>query len=476
MGISMDDKGDVKKDVSGTVRPFGFRDKIGYMFGDFGNDFSFIFASSYLMVFYTKVLGLSGYVVGLLFLGARIVDAFTDVTMGRIVDHMKPAKDGRFRPWIRWMAVPVAVASTIMYLYFVKDWVYWAKLTYVIITYLLWSSFCYTAINIPYGSMVSVISPDVEGRASLSTFRSVGASLAGLVIGVLVPLIIYETDMEGNQIVKPVSFTVTAIIFGAFSIICYGLCYFLCRERVFFDKKEGQKDSVWDMLKGLGKNRPLLALVCAALMLLLASLLGQAMNNYLFLDYFKNAKAMSVVNVLSVAGTLLLAPFISKIVMRFGKKEAGALGMLAAGVLYLLLFFLRLKNIPVFMVLLFLATVGTGLFNLIIWAFITDIIDYQEVATGKREDGSVYAVYSFARKVGQALAGGVGGFVLTAIGYVSEAPAQTEAVAGRIYTVATLVPGLCYLAVFLIIQFAYPLNKKEVEKNAAALQMQREKR
>lgn len=476
MGISMDDKGDVKKDVSGTVRPFGFRDKIGYMFGDFGNDFSFIFASSYLMVFYTKVLGLSGYVVGLLFLGARIVDAFTDVTMGRIVDHMKPAKDGRFRPWIRWMAVPVAVASTIMYLYFVKDWVYWAKLTYVIITYLLWSSFCYTAINIPYGSMASVISPDVEGRASLSTFRSVGASLAGLVIGVLVPLIIYETDMEGNQIVKPVSFTVTAIIFGAFSIICYGLCYFLCRERVFFDKKEGQKDSVWDMLKGLGKNRHLLALVCAALMLLLASLLGQAMNNYLFLDYFKNAKAMSVVNVLSVAGTLLLAPFISKIVMRFGKKEAGALGMLAAGVLYLLLFFLRLKNIPVFMVLLFLATVGTGLFNLIIWAFITDIIDYQEVATGKREDGSVYAVYSFARKVGQALAGGVGGFVLTAIGYVSEAPAQTEAVAGRIYTVATLVPGLCYLAVFLIIQFAYPLNKKEVEKNAAALQMQREKR
>ncbi len=473
MGRTVDDKGNVKANAGENVRPFGLRDKIGYMFGDFGNDFSFIFASSYLMVFYTKVLGLSGYVVGLLFMGARIVDAFTDVTMGRIVDRMKPAKDGRFRPWIRWMSVPVAVASTIMYLYFVRDWVYWAKLTYVIITYLLWSSFCYTAINIPYGSMASVISPDVEGRASLSTFRSVGASLAGLVIGVLVPLIIYETDVEGNQIVKPVSFTITAVIFGIFAIICYGLCYSLCRERVFFDKKEGQKDSVWDMLKGLGKNRPLLALVCAALMLLLASLLGQTMNNYLFLDYFKNAKAMSVVNVLSVAGTLLLAPFTSKIVMRFGKKEAGAVGMLAAGVLYLLLFILRLESIPPFMVILFLATVGAGLFNLVIWAFITDIIDYQEVTTGRREDGSVYAVYSFARKVGQALAGGVGGFVLTAIGYVSEAPAQTEAVAGRIYTVATLVPGLCYLIVFLIIQFAYPLNKKEVEKNTAALQLQR---
>ena len=91
MSRTVDDEGNVREDRTGDVRPFGIRDKIGYMFGDFGNDFSFIFASSYLMVFYTKVLGLSGFVVGFLFLGARFVDAFTDVTMGRIVDHMRPA-------------------------------------------------------------------------------------------------------------------------------------------------------------------------------------------------------------------------------------------------------------------------------------------------------------------------------------------------------------------------------------------------
>ena len=125
------------------------------------------------------------------------------------------------------------------------------------------------------------------------------------------------------------------------------------------------------------------------------------------------------------------------------------------------------------MLLLFFGMLGTGLFNMITWAFITDIIDYQEVATGKREDGTVYAVYSFARKLGQALAGGIGGFALTAIGYVSEAPAQTPQVADRIYSVATLVPGICYLLIFVIMQFWYPLSKKEVEKNAAAL---REKR
>ena len=126
------------------------------------------------------------------------------------------------------------------------------------------------------------------------------------------------------------------------------------------------------------------------------------------------------------------------------------------------------------MAFLFCGTIGVGLFNLIVWAFITDIIDYQEVATGKREDGTVYAVYSFARKVGQALAGGLGGFVLTAIGYVSEAVSQTEIVSERIYTVATLVPGVCYLIVFLIMQFAYPLTRKEVEKNTAILREKRE--
>lgn len=112
---------------------------------------------------------------------------------------------------------------------------------------------------------------------------------------------------------------------------------------------------------------------------------------------------------------------------------------------------------------------------MVIWAFITDIIDYQEIATGRREDGTVYAVYSFARKVGQALAGGLGGFVLTAIGYVSEASAQTQEVAERIYTVATLVPGICYLVVFLIIQFAYPLGRREVEENTAVLREKRER-
>lgn len=302
-------------------------------------------------------------------------------------------------------------------------------------------------------------------------------------IGTLVPLIVYDTDELGNQIVKPVQFTLTALVFGICSIICYLLCYVLCTERVHFEKKTVsaqavkkenteqniQKESFREVARGLFRNRSLLSIVCAALVLLLASMLGQTMNNYLFLDYFKNAKAMATLNIVSIGGMLLLAPFIRRISIRIGKKEAGAAGMLLAGITYVVLYFLHVKSIPLFLVLIFIGTLGIGLFNMIIWAFITDIIDYQEVSTGRREDGTVYAVYSFARKVGQALAGGIGGFALTAIGYVSEAKSQTVLVSDRIYLVATLVPGICYLMVFVIMQFWYPLDKRSVEQNTAFL-------
>ena len=477
-------------------RPFGLRDKIGYLFGDFGNDFTFIFASSYLMVFYTKVLGLPGTAVGMLFLAARLVDAVTDVTMGRIVDSVRPAKDGRFRPWIRRMCIPVAVSSTLLYLYGVADWPYPVKMIYVVVTYLLWSSFCYTAINIPYGSMASVISDRAGDRAALSTYRSIGASLASLVIGTVVPLIIYDTDALGNQVVNAGRFTATAVVFGICAVICYVLCYTLCRERVTIIKEAdgsvqpGTRDGNSDgkeptaagkrprvlrpLITSIRGNRPLAALVGASLLLLLASMLGQTMNNYLFLDYFRNARALVWVNLLTVGAMLALAPFLSKISVRVGKKEIAATGMLIAAVFYLLLALLRVNSIPLFMALLFLGTLGMGMFNIIIWAFITDIIDNQEVLTGRREDGTVYAVYSFARKLGQALAGGLGGFALTAIGYVSDAAAQSRQVADRIYTVATLVPGICYLLVFLVLQFWYPLSREKVEENTRILREKRE--
>lgn len=458
-----------------NVRPFGIRDKIGYMFGDFGNDFTFIFASSFLMIFYTKVWGVSAGLVGVLFLVARCIDAFTDVTMGRIVDRVKPAKDGRFRPWIRRMCGPVAIASFLMYQSALAGASMTVKVVYMFVTYILWGSIFYTSINIPYGSMASVISSDADDRASLSTFRSVGATLAGLVISVGAPLLVYTTDAAGNQIVEGPRFTLIAGVFAVLAVGCYLLCYFLTTERV---KSEPDPNAVQvsfgQTIKALVTNRALLGIIAAAILLLLASLLSQSVNQYVFIDYFKNKNALSIMGLAGIVPMLFLAPFAVPITRKFGKKEVGAVGCIAGGIACLLLFFIHTSSVVVFIGINIVGYFGFGIFNLIIWAFITDVIDDQEVKTYQREDGTIYAVYSFARKIGQALAGGLGGFALGLVGYNSSVQVQTQAVADGIYNIATLVPGILYVGVGLCLIFIYPLNKKRVEANVAELKSRRE--
>lgn len=456
------------------IKPFGWRDKIGYMFGDFGNDFTFIFASLFLMVFYTKVLGIKAELVGVLFVVARCVDAFTDITMGRIVDKMKPRKDGRFKPWIRWASGPVALASFLMYQSGLADASMTVKVVYMFATYILWGSICYTAVNIPYGSMASVISGDAEDRASLSTFRSMGASLATFVIGVVAPLLVYTTDANGNQIVEGGRMTLIAGVFSVGAIICYMICYFMTTERVQLETGAlKERVGILETLKRLVSNRALLGLILAAILLLLASLLTQSINQYVFIDYFKDKAGLSIMTVAGLVPTFALAPFVLPITKRFGKKEASAIGCLAAGVSSLVLYFLHVESMWMFIAISVLGYVGFGFFNLVIWSFITDVIDDQEVKTGKREDGTIYAIYSFARKIGQAAAGGLGAFALAMTGYNEAVQVQTEAVTDGIYNVATLYPGILYIAVGLTLMFVYPLSKIRVEENTRILKERR---
>lgn len=459
-----------------TIRPFSLRDKIGYMFGDFGNDFTFIFASSFLMVFYTKVLGISGGMVGTLFLVARFVDAFTDVTMGRIVDRMPPAHDGKFRCWIRRMCGPVALSSFLMYQTAVAAAPMAWRIVYMYVTYLLWGSIFYTSINIPYGSMASAITANPNERTSLSTFRSIGATLAGLVIGVGTPFFLYTTDANGNQVVRGgATFTVIAGVFSVLAVICYLICYRLTSERVTLKKKpEGKELTLLATFRAIGKSRALLGIIGAAVFLLLSQLLINTMNNYIYPDYFGNAKGISVFTLLSTFVMLLvIAPLSVPVSKKFGKKEASVAGMIFSGVVFSLMYFLKLQNMWLFLILSILGYLGLGFFNTVIWANITDVIDDQEVKVGQREDGTVYAVYSFARKVGQALAGGIGGWALEIIGYESVATVQTESVLSGLYATATIIPAIGFFIVAIFLGIVYPLNKRIVDKNVVILEERR---
>lgn len=455
--------------IEKKTKPFGWSDKIGYMFGDFGNDFTFIFASSFLMIFYTKVLGIPAEMVGTLFLIARFVDAFTDVTMGRIVDKLRPGKDGRFRPWLRYICGPVALASFLMYQSALAAAPMTVRIIYMYVTYILWGSVFYTAINIPYGSMASVLSPDANDRAALSTFRSIGATLANLVIGVGAPLLLYTTDAFGNQVVDGRRFTIIAGVFSVAAVICYLLCYFLTTERVVIAPQEEPEGGTLQNLSALLKNRALLGIIVAAILLLLASLLSQSVNQYVFIDYFKSREAVSVMSICGLLPTLLLVPFIGPVAKKYGKKEISAAGCIVGGAATLFLYWAQVKSVVTYIAISTIGYLGFGFFNLVIWAIITDVIDDWEVRTGQREDGTIYAVYSFARKIGQALAGGLGGFALGLVGYDSQVQVQTAKVARGIYNIATLVPGLLYIGVGLALIFLYPLGKRKVEENIVTL-------
>ncbi|WP_367925246.1 MFS transporter [uncultured Ruthenibacterium sp.] len=461
-------------DTNASVRPFGIRDKIGYLFGDLANDFTFIFASSYLMKFYTDVLGVSAALVGVLFLVARFVDAFTDVGMGRLVDTLPAGKNGRFRPWLKRMAIPLFIINVLMYLYPAANLPTSLKTVYMFVTYILWGSVCYTAANIPYGSMASVITAEPGERTSLSTFRSMGAMIAGILISVISPLILFRTE-NGAQIVIPERFTIMAVIFGVCAMICYLLCYNLTTERIQLAPKKAEKGAgFFTLAETLLTNRALLAIIGAALAMLLCQLMAQSMNIYLFTDYFKSATLLSVVSLASFIPMLLMAPIARILSEKYGKKECSIVGVAIAVLGYGALFVVHTTNPIVYIVLMLIASIGMGFFNMVIWAFITDIIDYQEVRTGSRDDGTVYAIYSFSRKAGQALAGGIGGFALSAVGYVSVAagqPAvqQSQATLDGIYNISTAAPTIGYLVVLLLLIFVYPLGKKEVDKNVAIL-------
>ena len=458
-----------------NFRPFGMRDKLGYMFGDFGNDFSFILASTFLLKFYTDVMAVPAAVVGTIMMIARFVDAFTDVTMGRICDRSKTLPAGKFKPWLLRMCWFVAAASFLMYQSALADAAMPIKIAYLAVTYILWGSVFYTSINIPYGSMASAISPEPDDRQSLSTFRTMGGMLAGVFTNVLPPLIVYDKVMVNgvNQtVLNGPKFTLMAGVFAVASIICYLLCYKLVTERVrvapTLENEKPQVSSVGTMLKNAVTNRALLSIICASIVMLLAQLTMQQMAAYVYPNFYNNATAQSASTAFMGVGMIVAAIVAKPLSKRFGKAELSVATNMFAGVILVICWIIRPENVWVYSGFVMLVWLGLGIFSMVSWALITDVIDYSEIKNGVREDGQIYSLYSFARKLGQALSAGVSGWLLAGIGYSAET-AFDPAVTNGIFNISTLVPAIGLIALALILWFWYPLHKKTVDANVAFL-------
>jgi len=285
---------------------------------------------------------------------------------------------------------------------------------------------------------------------------------------------------ESLSVLNGQKVAVAAAVFSVLAICCYLLAYNLITERVPYkapEKKEKQP-SVVQMLKNAVKNRALISIIVASILMLLAQLTMQNMNSYIYPDYYGNAAGQSTSSLVMMVGMIIAGAVAKPMAKKFGKAEVSAVSCLFATVVCVATWIIKPASMTVFIALQALNWLGLGMFSMVSWALITDVIDYSEIKNGIREDGSVYALYSFARKLGQAVAAGLAGWLLEAIGYNSKAlemgVAQTPEVLDGIFNITTLVPALGFLLLGLVLIFWYPLHKKQVNENVAILQKKRE--
>lgn len=460
----------------------GFKDGLGYAMGDAGNLFILTYVSSYLKVFYTDVLKLGELRITVLFLIARLWDAINDPLWGGLIAKKKPTKDGKFRPFIKWFAVPLGISAMLCYVNFTN---FTSNQTLILIlAYVTYIGFgmMYTTINIPYGSLASVITDDPAGRTLLSTFRTVGAGLGGAAPLIIAPFIIYTGTGELNEagkeieVADPNGMLTFGIIMGALSIFSFFICYKLSKERV--PSEEEPDVDIKGMYKGMLKSRPFIMAALSGI-LISGQLQFGSLNQYLYKNYFENTGLGAIGTIANYAPMAIMIFFMPKLVKRFGKKELCGFGTFFSALAAILMFFIvphcdRLGSGPVvFMIFTFIIGFGYSFVSITNWAIITDVIDYQEYKTGIRSESAVYAVYTFCRNLGQTLADTGGITLLSKIaGYNGETMANAgyiEGVGEGILTVCTIIPAIVYTLVFLIFQFGYNLDKGKLDVMYRAL-------
>lgn len=453
----------------------GFKDGLGYAMGDAANLFVLTYVSSYLKVFYTDILKIAESKITTLLLIARLWDAINDPLWGNIVAKKKPNKDGKFRPYIKWFAIPIGVMAALCFVNFRN---FTANETLVLVlmyvTYIGYGMM-YTTVNIPYGSLASVITDDPDGRTLLSTFRSIGAGLGGAVPLLIGPMVIYTTTGVNSQGVAVKAADANGmltfgVIMGVLSIIFFFLCFGMTKERV--PSEEDPKVDFKATYKGMFTSRPFITAALSGI-LISGQLQFASLNQYLYKNYFENTDLSIIGTIANYLPMAVMIFFMPKLVKKFGKKELCSIGTFFSALAAVLMFFVvphcdRLSSGPVvFMLFTFIIGFGYSFVSITNWAVITDVIDYQEYKTGIRSESAIYAVYTFCRNLGQTIADVGGMKLLSAVagydGAVHGSAGYVEGVSDKILFVCTIIPAIVYTLVFILFKFGYPLDKKRLE-------------
>lgn len=458
------------------------KDYFGYALVDTAGCFTFALVTSLLQKFYTDIFHISPLFIMIMFVVARIWDGINDPIMGRIADTIKPSKFGRYRPWILYVAVPFTIAGILM---FVK-WPglgeadhYTATCVYATVTYILYGMI-YTALQIPYGSLASVVTTDVKERNKLSVWRSMGAAF-GSIPAIALASFAYakRLDAAGNEVIgengkvitdlqyKPV---ITGVILIALiSMVCLFIAFALNKERVKTKPQPKQKGATVKAIKILFGNKAFISISLVSMLLLAGQMFTQSFYTYLFNDYF-HANWMNLASqACTYSPMLIMMFFLPKLAHKVGKKEVTAVGVAIAALANLVLYFLKGMD-PSSLIMIFLALCfvsGCGLTTLVmqLWAMATDAIDEIEVKTGSRDDGTAYSFFAFFRKLGQVIAAICVNGALMGMNYKYEKGAvQTLENLRSMYDLATLIPAVMFAVMALILFVFYPLSRKKVEE------------
>lgn len=447
-------------------RPFDWRDQVGYALGDVGGSFVNLYIDAFVLLFATDVLKISPYFMSGLFLFARLFDAINDPIMGSFPDRFKIGKGSdRFKPWIKIFMVPLALSGLLVFTN-VAGWSITAKHVWISVMYVLYGV-CYTGTSMPYGSMSAVITQDPIERTKLSRSRAIGGMIVGFGFLTFVPKFIYKD----KQIVPPAFFWI-AVVFGILSLLAYTGLLKLTEER--YSQPPTEDYNYKEVLRGVFKNRHLLGIMVATIGSLIYITSNSQLAAYILKESYHRPELMTTKNLINIPLTILITIIAPYLAQAFGKRRILIWTIAANLVVSVILTFWFIPNPIVYLVIYTLGNTGQLLFTVLVWALVTDCLDYHEYIMHQRNDGSVYSIFTFARKLGATIASTFGALALGLVGYDQMATVQAAGVGERIYTMVNAIPILVCVLELVGLIFIFKLSEEKVLEISAELQARRE--
>lgn len=430
----------------------GVFEKVAYGGGDLASNLILVLSSTFVTFFYTDALGLNPAIIGSIMMFSRFFDGISDILMGFVMDHTK-SKHGKARPWLLWLAVPIGISLILMFC--VPQMGDFGKYVYIAITYNLVTTVLYTAINIPYGALTSLMSRDQDERMVINIFRMTMAQIGSLLINAFtLPLV---NTLGGSAHQK--SWILASVIYGFIAMALFLLCFFKTKERVKVAniQTEEKKLSFVSSLKICIKNDQWLILVAIWVTMSFGMAMGMGVGTYYAKYILGNENLAGFLMAISILPVVLIMPLLPQVIRKIGKCKVAIIGGIIGTIGQLMMAinptsFIWLVVCSVIKGIGQAATAGT------MFAMIADTIEYGHWKTGVRTEGMLYSSTTFGAKIGAGVGGAAAMAILGAAGYNGLLATQGAEVLISLKALYIYVPAV-FLAIMTGLYFFYKLDK-----------------